>query len=182
MWTTLNRWDALNRKRKVVGVGGIDVHAFKHRFLGLFPVEIYPYKVQFKSIRMHLLTTAPLKEDGKCVPFRRAEAYVFEALKYGRAFIVNHSLGDGRGFRFYAESGNRRVPPGSRLTAGPARFQADAPLPGRIRLLQDGRGMREVTGRSLSFDANRPGVYRIEIFRKKRGWIYTNPIVLTERN
>jgi hypothetical protein len=182
MWTTLNRWDALNLKRRVVGVGGIDVHAFKHRFLGIFPIEIYPYKVQFKSIRMHLLTQVPLKANGRCLRFQRAEASVFEAMKSGRSFIVNHSLGDGRGFRFHAENGNRRYPPGSRFKpAGKVRFRAEAPLNGRIRLLHDGKVVGEVTGRSLAVSAGSPGVYRIEIFRRKRGWIYTNPIVLTGR-
>ncbi len=182
MWTTLNRWDSLNRKRRVVGMGGIDVHAFRHRFMGIIPVEIYPYKVQFKSIRMHLLTKVPLKDGGECLRFHKAEAAVFEALKSGRAFIVNHSLGDGRGFRFQAESGSRRYPPGSRFKlAGSVRFRADAPLPGRMRLMHDGKVALEIWGRSLSFDSGSPGVYRIEIFRKKRGWIYTNPIVWTGR-
>jgi hypothetical protein len=182
MWTTLNRWDTLNWKRRVVGVGGIDVHAFKYRFLGIFPVEIYPYKVQFKSIRMHLLTRVPLKKDGEVLEFRKAEEAVFEALQAGRAFIVNYSLGDGMGFRFYAECGKLRYPPGSRFRGtGMVRFRAEAPLPGRIRLMHDGKIIREIRGRSLTHETASPGVYRIEIFRKNRGWIYTNPIVLTER-
>jgi hypothetical protein len=103
-------------------------------------------------------------------------------MKSGRSFIVNHSLGDGRGFRFHAENGNRRYPPGSRFKpAGKVRFRAEAPLNGRIRLLHDGKVVGEVTGRSLAVSAGSPGVYRIEIFRRKRGWIYTNPIVLTGR-
>jgi hypothetical protein len=179
VWTTLDRWDRLNRKRRVVGFGGIDVHAFEYRVLGLFPVALYPYKVQFKSIRMHLLTRRPLRRAELPTP-GAAEDAVFEALGAGRAFIVNHSLGDARGFRFWAERAGKRHPMGSRLArSGTVRFRAEAPLPGWIRLLRDGRVAREEHGRSIRLRTAEPGVYRVEIFRKNRGWIYSNPIVVT---
>jgi hypothetical protein len=182
VWTTLNRWDSLNRKKRIVGVGGIDVHAYKLKLLGLFSLEIYPYKVQFKSIRMHLLTRQPLKREGNPLPFPKAEKAAFEALKSGRAFITNYSLGDGRGFRFWAERGSVKLPMGSRFPeSGFVCFHAEAPLPGRIRLLCDGRLVHETVGKSLQYKTRAPGVYRIEIFRKSRGWIYSNPIVMTER-
>jgi hypothetical protein len=182
VWTTLNRWDSLNRKKRIVGVGGIDVHAHKIKFLGFIPMEIYPYKVQFKSIRMHLLTRKPLKQSGNTLPFRNAEKEVFSALKSGRGFITNYSLGDGRGFRFWAERKKQKFPMGSRFPkSGSVRFCAEAPLPGRLRLMHDGKIAREARGRSLFFNTEAPGVYRIEIFRKARGWIYSNPIVVTER-
>ncbi len=179
VWTTLDRWDRLNRKRRVVGLGGIDVHAFEYRVLGLFPVALYPYKVQFKSIRMHLLTAKPLRPEVVPTP-AAAEATVFEALAAGRAFIVNHSLGDGRGFRFWAERAGKRHPMGSRLArSGNVLLRAEAPLPGRMRLLRDGRVAREEHGRSVRMRTSESGVYRIEIFRRNRGWIYSNPIVIT---
>ena len=52
---TLKIWDKLNLKRKVTGIGGVDAHAHKYNLLGFMEVEIFPYKVLFKSIRTHVL-------------------------------------------------------------------------------------------------------------------------------
>jgi hypothetical protein len=182
VWETLDRWDRLNRERRIVGVGGIDVHAFRLRLLGILSLEIYPYKVQFKSIRMHLLTRSPLKQGAKRLPFAKAESAIFEALASGRAFMSNYSLGDGRGFRFHAEDRTGVHPMGSRFRpSGAVLFSAVAPLPGRMRLVHDGKLAFERQGKTLAFSTASPGVYRIETFRKSRGWIYSNPIVLLKR-
>ena len=53
---TLKLWDKLNLNRRVAGIGGVDAHAHKYNVLGFFEVEIFPYKVLFKSIRTHVLT------------------------------------------------------------------------------------------------------------------------------
>lgn len=180
VWETLERWDRLNRSRHVVGIGGIDVHAFQIKVFGLFPVEIYPYKVQFKSIRTHVLTTKPLlSSHGEKVVFNEAESLIFEALKQGRCFIANSSLGDGRGFSFRARDEKQVFEMGSRIKrTGDFQFEIETPLPGQIRLLRDGRIIAEVRGQDLKFQSGQSGVYRVEVFRKRRGWIYSNPIVI----
>ncbi len=179
VWGTLSRWDRLNRGRRVVGVGGIDVHAFRYKVFGLVPVEIYPYKVQFMSLRTHVLTPVPLKTpDGK-KKFAEAERRVYEALGAGRAFIVNASLGDGRGFRFWCRRGCRAYPMGSRIAFERGlSLNVQSPCCGKIRMLLDGRVVSETFGERLDFTCRQAGVYRVEVFRKKRGWIYSNPIVL----
>jgi hypothetical protein len=179
VWETLSRWDRLNRDRRVVGIGGIDVHAFRYRVFGLIPVEIYPYKVQFRSIRTHVLTSKPLARGDGRENFRRAEEQIFEALISGRAFIVNASLGDGRGFRFTGETRGGLLTLGSRAKFRDAcRFSVESPCRGNIRLLRDGQVIREALGDRMHWECRQPGVYRVEVFRKKRGWIYSNPIVL----
>ena len=180
VWETLERWDRLNRSRRVVGLGGIDVHAFQIRLFGLFPVEIYPYKVQFRSIHTHLLTSRPLLSlKGEKTFFSEAESLIFEALKQGRCFITNSSLGDGRGFRFRATDGTNRFEMGSRIKkAGEIRFEVQIPMKAAIRLLCDGKVADQEQGQDLKFQSHKPGVYRVEVFRKRRGWIYSNPIVI----
>jgi hypothetical protein len=66
---TLELWDNLNLKRKVVGIGGVDAHAHKYNLLGFLEVEIFPYKVLFKSIRTHIITEEELVKgkSGKSV-------------------------------------------------------------------------------------------------------------------
>jgi len=178
VWETLERWDRLNQKRRVVGLGGIDVHAFPYKFLGCIPIEIYPYKVQFRSIRNHILTETPLKDNAD-PSFERAEEIVFDAISQGRCFISNFRVGDARGFRFWAESENGDFPMGSRIKKKTVlNFHVQSPLPGIIHLLKDGQIIKRKNGQSLRFQASEEGVYRVEIYRKRRGWVYSNPIVV----
>jgi hypothetical protein len=181
VWETLERWDVLNRYRRVVGIGGIDVHAHRYKLLGLIPLEIYPYKVQFRSIRTHLLLEKPLRTDEGKRPFSEIEEDIFRALFLGRCFIVNHYVGDGRGFRFWAEGDGRRYSMGSRVpTPGELTFHVTLPLPGKIRLLKSGHVLKRQHGSRLEWKAKEAGVYRVEVFRKGRGWIYANPIVVED--
>jgi hypothetical protein len=164
-----------------VGLGGIDVHGYKVKLLGFIPVEIYPYKVQFRSIRMHLLTRKPHLRQGSQPPFSQAENNVFEAMTSGRCFISNFRVGDARGFRFWGESNTDRIEMGDRIQMrDTVRFYAKTPLTAAIRLVRDGREVERTSGRTLDYEADTPGVYRIEVFRMKRGWIYSNPVVLLE--
>ena len=180
-WETLERWDALNRYRRVVGIGGIDVHAHRYKLLGLIPLEIYPYKVQLRSIRTHLLVEQPLRLDGENRPFSNVEDDIFQALFLGRCFIVNHHVGDGRDFRFWAEGDRGLYPMGSRVTdPGDLTFHVSLPLSGKIRLLKNGHVLTRLWGTRLEWGAGGAGVYRVEVFRKGRGWIYANPIVVED--
>ena len=178
-WETLERWDRYNQTRRVVGIGGIDVHAFPYKLLGFIPYEIYPYKVQFKSIRTHLLLESPLVRNNESVDFKQAEEIVFEAIRSARCFISNHAVGNACGFRFTAQSGDEIHMMGARLPVKKAFvLAAKTPLKGRIRLLKDGRVIKSVRGHGIELSVQEPGVYRIEVYRKNRGWIYSNPIVL----
>ncbi len=181
VWETLERWDRLNLTRRVVGLGGLDVHAYPWKLLGIFPMEIWPYKVQFRSIRTHLLTQKPLKESNAPIPFYDAEGMVFEAIGAGRCFISNASLGDARGFTFHCLAGESVLPVGSRHPVGSdVLFQVRSPGEGDIRLVQNGKTVSQVRGPELTFRSEEPGVFRVEVHKKHRGWIYTNPIVITE--
>ena len=180
VWETLERWDRVNRIKRIVGLGGIDVHGFRTKILGFLPVEIYPYKVQFRSIRTHLLTEKPFRDGEHFLSFEDSEREVYRALFSGRCFISNFRVGDGKGFRFWAERNNEVFPMGSRLSCrGELVFRVQAPLDGTIRLLCDGRELEITRGRMLTHRADKEGVFRVEIYRKKRGWIYSNPIVVT---
>ncbi|MFQ6092427.1 MAG: PHP domain-containing protein, partial [bacterium] len=96
---TLKWWDDFNQRRRVVGIGGIDVHAYPYK-VGPITVEIFPYKVQLKSIRTHLLLDAPLSSDVQV-----SKEAVYRSLTHGSAFVSHYRWGDATGFRFWAESG-----------------------------------------------------------------------------
>ncbi|MBS1262426.1 MAG: hypothetical protein MAG453_01777 [Calditrichaeota bacterium] len=173
---TLASWDRLNRERPVVGYVGVDAHAIRYPLLrGLVRVKVFHYKVQFRSLLTHLLLDEPLARHD----YARARDQVFGALRSGRHFGANHRGGDPHGFRFFAEHAGGRCLPVSTLPAGRrTRFRARTPLPGRIHLLRDGRLLLRARGRSLSYETDLPGVYRVEVHRRGRGWIYSNPIRL----
>ena len=182
VWETLVRWDQFNKGRRIVGIGGIDVHAYRYKLLRIIPYEIYPYKVQFRSIRTHILTKRQLIEGQNAgsapLTLEESEKAVFEALRSGRCFVTNYRVGDGRGFRFWAEQGDTCFPMGSRIQdRKPVLLRLKTPLTADIRLLKDGQEVLKTHGDSLEYACEESGVYRVEAFRKNRGWIYSNPIV-----
>jgi hypothetical protein len=171
---TLKKWDQLNARRSVVGIGAIDVHAYPYRF-GPFTIIIFPYKVQFKSIRTHLLLAEPLSGDTE--GDKRA---IYAALRDGRAFVSNYRWGDARMFRFWAEGRGGTAQMGESIfCARGVDLVAQAPVECRLLLVRDGQMVAESFGRELFHCTDHPGVYRVEAHRRGRGWIYSNPIRLS---
>src|SRR3972149_5180270 len=101
---TLKLWDELNLKRKVVGIGGVDAHAHKYNLLGFLEVEIFPYKVLFKSIRTHILLETELIRENSEESIQKSKDAIYGALVNGRCFFANNYHADSKGFRFFAES------------------------------------------------------------------------------
>ncbi len=168
---TLRWWDDFNRQRRVVGIGGIDVHAFPYR-VGPITLEIFPYKVQLKSIRTHLLLKEPLASD--VVAGKRQ---IYGALTEGSAFVSHYRWGDAKGFRFWAESGQRIARMGESLPReGAVALKAQVPREADVRLVRDGEQVDVLRGRSVAFPVQDPGVYRVEVYLKGKAWIYSNHI------
>ncbi len=176
--STLHTWDELNLVRPIVGYVGVDAHALSYPILkGLFNVQVFPYKVQFRSLLTHLLLETPLHETDYDI----ANAQILSALRNGHHFGANHRAGDARGFRFSAIQNDVEYLPISTLKPGiPVTFVANTPLKGRIHLYRNGQLLMRVRGRSLTYESSQPGVYRIEVFRQGRGWIFSNPIRVIE--
>src|SRR5262250_129983 len=116
----------------------------------VFQIQLDPYENSLRHVSTHLLLT------------ELSEKAVWEALEAGRAFVAFDWLADASGFDFAARSGPRRFEMGSRL-----RFQQNltllgrAPLPGRWKLLRNGKPVTESTGREFRFPVAEPGVYRV---------------------
>ena len=80
---TLEIWDKLNMSRKVVGIGGVDAHAHKYNVLGFVEVEVFPYKVLFKSIRTHLLIEEDLPQKNDERSLNKIKQIIYGALASG---------------------------------------------------------------------------------------------------
>ena len=177
---TLALWDALGQRRRVVGVAGVDAHAV---VVGRPPlgVVVFPYRVSFRTLRTHALTTAPLSGGGD---WRADQALLMEALAAGRVQCVSGQGGGfPKGFRFWAHLGDTVWAMGEE---GPWRpgitFAVESPCPVRLVVLRDGGVVVRHEGVRWAGAADAPGVWRVEAARRwGRRWVpfvVTNPVYL----
>ena len=174
---TLDRWDALNLTRRVVGIGGVDAHAHKSSMMGFFDVEVFPYKVMFKSIHTHVLLETPIRTASD-KHFQEDKTKIYEALRAGNSFIANSYHADARGFRFYAQSAEGIHPSGSYVDAEQESLTLNvhAPQKAQIKLLRNGEVVEEIIGTDIIRKTTLPGAYRVEVWLEGKAWIYSNHI------
>jgi hypothetical protein len=167
----LRIWDELNRKRRYVGVAGVDAHAFPIP-LGPFTVRIFPYKVHFRSFQTHIILDEPLASD-----FATASRQVYDALAQCRVFNSNARWGDASAFQFSASDGSRHAVCGDSLP-GYEGVNLSVKLPSRatIKLIGNGEQVAESRSEGLEYRVSAPGLYRVEAWKGKRGWIFSNHI------
>ncbi len=170
----LSKWDELSQTRKVAGIAGVDAHGFLYR-AGLLRLTIFPYKVQFKTLRTHLVLPGPLSRD-----LATAKRQVYDAIRDCRIFVSNYRWGDAAEFGFTIESGDRRATMGQEIPlGGQTRANVSIPIMGRIRLIANGNPVAEGTGKEREFPITLPGIYRVEVYRGRKGWIFSNHIRVT---
>ncbi|MBE0551002.1 MAG: CehA/McbA family metallohydrolase [Ignavibacterium sp.] len=175
---TLKVWDELNQKRKVIGIGGIDAHAHKYNLVGFLEVEIFPYKVLFKSIRTHILIDEAVKKGKTAKDIETAKWQIYNSLKDGRCFVANDYVAESKGFRFYGESNKIKYQMGD-IIPDHKNVTFKVYLPGitaEIRLLRNGHIIETNNGIDAEFVVNKKGAYRIEVYYEDRAWIYSNHI------
>jgi hypothetical protein len=153
----LRAWDALNRSRRVIGIGGVDAHQFGKRLPGGLVVRLMGYARTFRQLRTHVLTEELLSGD-----VQHDQAQVFDALRAGRCYIAVDHLARPAGFAFWADSEG---------------VHTRVPRPASLRLVCDGTEVaRAVDAASLDHAAGAPGSYRVEARLDGRVWILSNPL------
>lgn len=175
---TLKVWDELNLKRKVVGIGGIDAHAHKYNLVGFLEVEIFPYKVLFKSIRTHILTDESLKKGKSTKDIETAKWQIYNTLKDGRCFFANDYVAESKGFRFFAEHNGKKYQMGDTVPDSKnVKLRVFLPIAeAEIRLIRNGHSVEKTTGIDAEFVLEKKGVYRVEVYKDNRAWIFSNHI------
>lgn len=178
---TLARWDALLASgKRVVAIGGADAHAFPVR-LGPIKRILFPFDFHFRTVNTHVLTEEPLSGD---VEIDRQR--IFSAIRRGHCFVGYDLPAPTRGFRFSAIGDDDQVIMGDRLRSGfGVTLQVRLPARAHLRLLRNGVKIEEWDNcEAAVHTATNPGAYRVEasIYYKgrMRGWIYSNPIYITE--
>ena len=168
----LELWDGmLAAGQRVVGIGGADAHGNSYS-MGPLRRTIFPYEYLFSAVNTHILAESALTGD-----VATDQAIIFNALRAGRAWVGCDVLGSTCGFNFEARSGANQAMMGDELRrAGAVTFEVTAPLPGSIQLICNGRVVARASGQALKFLSAEPGVYRAQIYRGGKGWIFSNPI------
>jgi len=165
----------VNESRKVVGIGGIDAHAHQHKLLaGLVEVTVFRYKVQFQTVRTHLLLPVNFQPG---MEINEAKQLIYDALLNCRVFVSNYFNGEARGFFFAAENSINQVALGDELNLDQSTWlRVHLPAAAEVRWIRNGEIIKQESGQDLQYSVSQPGLYRVEIFRKNRAWIYSNHI------
>lgn len=175
---TLEKWDELNLKRKVVGIGGVDAHAHKVNLLGFFELEVFPYKVLFKSIRTHVLLNDSLSQAQESNDVSLGKIKIYNAIKDGNCFVSNYYHGDAKGFRFYAKVNDEIYSMGSSIDLSDE-IELTVEVPEKEAIVKIiGNGKEVFSGKSskVIFSPKEKGVYRAEVYINDNAWIFSNHI------
>ena len=165
------KWDEVNQAKKIVGIASVDAHAFPIK-VGPFTVEIFPYKVHFRSLRTYLILPEPLSTD-----LAAARRQIYDAIRDCRAFGAHIRWGDPVDFQFAGRSGAEQVVAGGRLSSiKNAKLEVQLPSRAVMRMIGNGKKLFESTGDSCEFSPTEPGIYRIEAWKQGRCWIFSNHI------
>ena len=175
---TMTFWDSLCAQRRVSGIGGSDAH---HWGYGVGPFRLRPltYKYLLGAITSHVLLDAPLPRD-----VAGARVVICRALREGSIFVANDKIGDSRGFRLHFEAdGGGFCGMGAERNFSTGVLDVKVPREGEIRLIRNGVVADRFRGTEKRIRIDSPGVYRIEVYRRKslfgdRPWIFSNPVYL----
>ncbi|MBL7968384.1 MAG: PHP domain-containing protein [Prolixibacteraceae bacterium] len=210
--TILARWDSLNVERKIVGFSAVDTHEnqnFRARYLKDGRVEwvgpnanvidtmevkwwnkwlysqpdpngwIFKFMVDTYQEGFNYITNYVLA-DTLSIPS------LAEHLKKGHLYTAFKSLGDAKGFMYYAQSSTDSLTAimGDSVRINQVKtLNAVSPLPGQFRLIHDGKTVKISSTSDYQFSVGQPlkkGAYRIEIHVQLNGkyvpWLYSNPI------
>ena len=166
-------WDELTRRRRVVAISGLDVHARKSWPIPI--LNVFPYSELFKTIRTHVIVPSFSGDDLKDVKL------VEEAHRGGRCYVAYDLLADATGFSFTGESGRESCHMGATLPlAENATLSVRSPYECEIRLLRHGEEVASGQGTQVEHETGLPGAYRVEATIDGQPWVFTNPIYVVE--
>jgi hypothetical protein len=162
----LQRWDELNRGRRVVGLWSTDNHAKR---IPLTPWAVLPHERVFRSFCARV--QAPLTGNSKA-----DIGAVLKALQEGRSFGAFEHLAPVETLVFAVSD-----PEGKQGQMGDAvpwreglELEVTLPRAAQVRVLCDGELWLETDDAMLRRILERPGAYRMEARLHGRPWVFTN--------
>lgn len=171
---TLKWWDNLNNNNNdiIPAVGGLDVHALKISKY-LVPVTVFPYYDSFKTLTNILITKKQMSED-----FEEQKKVILEAIKQGNNIIINNRYSPAdKNFEFKIKNDKNTVFCGETMKLeNDTYLEIRLPCKGDIKIIWNGEDFFKVKSKDLRLKLTQEGNYRIEVMRRNKPWIYTNPI------
>lgn len=169
-------FDEITATRQAVAIAGSDAHNWPIR-RGLIRRDIFPYEYLFNSANNRLLLHEPLSPE-----FPAAKEQIISALRRGRSYIANERAGDPAGFSFTVTANDKEyhigdTVPFTEMTVLHTKCPAVADRL-RLRIIRSGTLLDEVDRCNLAVRLYEPGTYRIEVYRGKKPWIFTNPVYI----
>ena len=158
---TLKFWDSMLGRGPIAAVAATDAHL---KLLNAPPMRGV-FKQALRAVTLYVSAD------------QFSEQALLDNLMHGRSFIVFESLGTALNFSFKAKTPDQFFQSGQTITTRlPATFHVEAPEAHEIRLLRDGKIIDRTDGEFLRSPGKGPGAYRVEVFRREKLWILTNPI------
>lgn len=180
-------WDSQLMKRPVNGYAGSEATAKAIPFSG-YLMKFPSYFRTFELMSNHILLSSELTGN-----FENDKNKVFKALKDGQFYFAFDVLGDPKGFSAFVESKKKIYPMGSRIEfTKDLTFSIQIPdlknVFFEILIVKDGKKVRAINTRSISFPITEKGIYRIQVRvspqwpipdgKKWISWIYSNPFYI----
>ena len=173
---TIERWDKLCGKGKVVGIGEIDNHNYVKEVNGK-TYHVFPYETAFRTITNHILLEKPLEKD-----YAKAKTQILSAVRHGSLYISFDLWDDPTDFSFEVDNGDSVAGMGDEIQLGEEKTELVAMLPevAIINIFRDGDSIHEEEADEVLLEISEPGVYRLEAMRNDLTWILSNPIWVTK--
>jgi hypothetical protein len=179
---SLKKWDQALTGSRLTATAGNDAHANIGVSLNdssgkkLLGIQLDPYAVSFRLVRLHVLIEQNQPLDATTL---------VEAIRAGHCFIGFDFLGDSSGFVFEAENLHDFGPTeweiqGDELWPELTKLKVQTPVSSRVVIYKDGSVITDESGiTKKEFSVTERGVYRAEVYLPQLGnllWIISNPI------
>ena len=172
----LNWWDDLNNKNGEIipAIGGSDAHAFRFYFL-----KVFPYLDAFRTITNYIYLEKNLSSD-----FEEAKKQIYTAIRSGKNLIVNRIWNkNSDSISFYIENNGQLAFAGDKTNIDEKNIlSVKLPAKGEIRIILNGELIRSVCTHDFETGDLKAGKYRIEVFYKGKPWVFSNPIMIADKN
>lgn len=166
---TLQKWDQICQTRPCVAIGGVDAHARKYSPL---PFVVFPYEQAFQTLRTHIFLKTQLTGSK-----HEDISAILQALQQGHCYIAYDGLTNGSGVRFQTSDGQTIM--GDEIPFQlPLPIDIQLPQKADLNIIHNGQIIAHHHTQNHTFQAEKPGVYRIEAHIQNTPWVYTNPIYL----
>lgn len=173
----LEKWDEVNLKGfKKSAIGGIDVHANRYSW-GPVGFTLFPHKQLFRTIRTNFWLREKLTHEN-------FQSQILTALKNGNSYIVNLKRQNPQ--KFYcgisSKTTNKFALPGENIALenGELSLSVYTPQDCTIKIIHNGEKIKSEYINKLSVPITKTGFYRVEVYLGFYGWIFSNPIYVTE--